>query len=110
MKQSMDLADKLNREMKSQRNFCLQQEKLIEDLKAEMRSKNAQLLDNSIQCLQAAISEKDSSIALLEMQGTASLKNRSCIHGLKQEKSKLMKELKEKVRGRSSRRKEVAFS
>ena len=98
LKHSEDLADKLNRELKSQRNFCLQQEKLIDDLKVEMRSKNAQLLDNSIQCLQAAISEKDSSIARLEMQGTASLKNRSCIHSLKQEKSKLMKELKEKVR------------
>ena len=94
----MELADKLNRELKSQRKFCLHQEKIIDDLKAEMRSKNAQLLDNSIQCLQAAISEKDSSIALMEMQGTASLKNRSGIHNLKQEKNKLMRELKEKVR------------
>ena len=97
LKQSTDLANKLNRELKLQQSFVLQQERVVEELKAEVRNKNAQLLDNGIQRLQAAISEKDSAMALIEMQGRASQKN-SCIQILKQEKNKLMKELKEKVR------------
>ena len=109
LKQSMARADTLSLELKSQRNFCMQQEKIIDYLKSDMRSKNAHLLDNSIQCLQAAISEKDSSMALLEMQGTASLKNRSGMHNLRQEKNKLMKELKEKVRVNGLRRSKRAF-
>lgn len=100
LKQSMDLANQLTGELESLRNSYLQQERTIDGLKVDMRSRTTELLDNGIQRLQAVISEKDSAIALMEIRGTASLKNRSCIHALRQEKNKLMKELKEKVRGR----------
>ena len=60
-----------------------------------MRHQSIELTEVSIQKLQAAISEKDTAMALLELQG--GMTNRTQAHSLTQERVQLMKELKIKV-------------
>ena len=74
-----------------------QQATLISAMRADMRHQSIELTEVSIQKLQAAISEKDTAMALLELQGGARMSNRAQVHTLTQERVQLMKELKSKV-------------
>lgn len=92
----------LRRQLENQQEMVEQQATNICKLRADIRHKSIELNEVSIQKLQAAISEKDTSMALLELQGSVGMSHSPQVQVLTQERIRLMKELKSKVNGLAS--------
>ena len=95
LNETLKISAKIKEELDEQKDLHTRQSNIITDITTELNHKTIQLLEVDIQRLQTAISEKDASLALLEMKEEVScVQQRS--YG-RQEKARLMKELKNKV-------------
>ena len=83
----------LRQEIEEKRILCANQTILINELKSELSNK---VLELEIKFLQDAISDKDTSLALLEM--CTSIHQETYMKTVQKEKMKLMEELRNKVR------------
>lgn len=78
-----------------QKEIILEQSVSLENMRTELKHKSLILLEVHIDQLQTTISEKDTTVGILELRGTH--KHRKSLGLLQREKLKLTKELKSKV-------------